>query len=50
MNKRVFVDLPEDLHKQLKIYCLETDQTMKQFITLLVENELNKTQTKKKGK
>jgi hypothetical protein len=45
--KHVNLPLPEDLHKKLKIYCVEIDKKMTEVLRKLVEEHLEKVEKRK---
>lgn len=46
--KRFTIDLPDEIHKRLKIYCAENDTNMAEVIRVLVEELLAVADKKKK--
>lgn len=41
-NKRFSIDLTEELYKKLKIFCVQNDVSMKEFITQAIKEKLEK--------
>ena len=46
--KRFTVDLPEELHRELKLHCVASDINMAEVIRELIEEYLQKAKEKKK--
>ncbi len=46
--KRLSMNIPEDLHKRLKRYCVETDKDMTDVVLKLIEDFLAKAEPKLK--
>ncbi len=46
--KRLNMNIPEDLHKRLKRYCVEVDKQMTEVVLELVEDFLKKAEGKMK--
>ncbi len=46
--KRLNVNIPNDLHKRLKRYCVETEQEMTEVVLRLIEEFLEKAEIKMK--
>lgn len=44
--KRVGITLEEGVHKAVKLKLIQEDKTMKQYITELIEKDLEKEQTR----
>ena len=40
--RKLIVSIPEDLHKRLKIFAVEQDVTVKEFVTEAIEAALKK--------
>jgi len=45
--KRLTVDLPEEIHKRFKLYCVDQNRDMSEVIRKLVEDLLQKADKKK---
>jgi hypothetical protein len=45
--KHINLPLPEDLHKRLKIHCVEIDKKMTELLRVVIEEYLQKTEKKK---
>lgn len=39
--KQLLTHVPQELHKRLKVYCIENDMTMKEVISLSVTQYLD---------
>jgi metal-responsive CopG/Arc/MetJ family transcriptional regulator len=45
--KRLIVSLPEEIHKELKHYCVDQETQMAEVVRRLIEEFLRKAKTKK---
>ncbi len=39
-TKNVYIEVPDDLWARIKIHCFETKQTLKKYVTSLIEKSL----------
>jgi hypothetical protein len=46
--KKLQMNIPDDLHKRLKRYCVETDKQMTEIVLKLIEDFLTKAEPKLK--
>lgn len=42
MNVRTTIDIPKELLKDVKIYCVEKDISIKKFVLIAIKEKLNK--------
>ena len=49
-KKNLVVNIDEELHQQLKIYCVEQKTSIKEMIVKLISEELEKTKNEKERK
>jgi predicted DNA binding CopG/RHH family protein len=41
-DKRISFDISQDLHSRLKVKCAKSGVSIKDYITMLIKNELDK--------